>query len=251
MDEKGASLVVQTVKNLPAVQETRLRSLGWDDPPEKRIVNPLQYSCLENPMDREKPLESQSCTLFDAWAHKGCFAVCFCNPRLTLASVAGRGACSVWLLNQWQQLLTPWHPRGADSLHRGCDGTRKSKPGPLSLTLVPLHLTEFFVLRAWCDHSGWVRGPSCLRKLLRSPHSGENRAQECAGGRPTASFEARRKSWLGISQSPFQTWLGLNHWISRDIWPETDALRDTALQPKRSSSHPHRVASRGSCYAVV
>ena len=38
---KGASLVVQTVKNLPTVQETQVRSLGWEDPPEKRIVNPL------------------------------------------------------------------------------------------------------------------------------------------------------------------------------------------------------------------
>ena len=30
----GASLVVQTVKNLPAMQETRVRSLGGEDPLE-------------------------------------------------------------------------------------------------------------------------------------------------------------------------------------------------------------------------
>ena len=44
--------MVQTVKNLPAVQETQdmqLRSLGWEDPLEE---GPLQYSYLENPMDR-------------------------------------------------------------------------------------------------------------------------------------------------------------------------------------------------------
>ena len=29
-----ASLVVQLVKNLPAVQETRVQSLGWEDPLE-------------------------------------------------------------------------------------------------------------------------------------------------------------------------------------------------------------------------
>ena len=29
---KGASQVAQTVKNLPAVQETWVRSLGWEDP---------------------------------------------------------------------------------------------------------------------------------------------------------------------------------------------------------------------------
>ena len=30
-----ASLVAQLVKNLPAMQETWVRSLGWEDPPEK------------------------------------------------------------------------------------------------------------------------------------------------------------------------------------------------------------------------
>ena len=30
-----SSLVVQTVKNLPAMQETWLQSLGWEDPLEK------------------------------------------------------------------------------------------------------------------------------------------------------------------------------------------------------------------------
>ena len=30
-----ASLVAQLVKNLPAMQETRVRSLGWEDPLEK------------------------------------------------------------------------------------------------------------------------------------------------------------------------------------------------------------------------
>ena len=34
----GASLVAQTVKNLPAMQETPVRSLGWEDPPEKRVA---------------------------------------------------------------------------------------------------------------------------------------------------------------------------------------------------------------------
>ena len=30
------SLVAQLVKNLPAMQETQVRSLGWGDPLEKR-----------------------------------------------------------------------------------------------------------------------------------------------------------------------------------------------------------------------
>ena len=33
-----ASLVTQTVKNLPAVQETRVPSLGWEDPLQKGMA---------------------------------------------------------------------------------------------------------------------------------------------------------------------------------------------------------------------
>ena len=43
------SLAAQTVKNLPSMQETQVRSLGREDPLEKGTVTPLQYSCLENP----------------------------------------------------------------------------------------------------------------------------------------------------------------------------------------------------------
>ena len=34
------------------MQETRVRSLGQEDPLEEGIGNPLQNSCLENPTDR-------------------------------------------------------------------------------------------------------------------------------------------------------------------------------------------------------
>ena len=34
-----ASLVAQSVKNLSAVQETPVRSLGWEDPLEKEMAN--------------------------------------------------------------------------------------------------------------------------------------------------------------------------------------------------------------------
>ena len=34
----GASLVAQMVKPLPAVQETGVQSLGWDDPLEKEMA---------------------------------------------------------------------------------------------------------------------------------------------------------------------------------------------------------------------
>ena len=47
----GVSLVAQLVKNPPAMQETRVRSLGWKDPLEKGTATPVQYSGLENSMD--------------------------------------------------------------------------------------------------------------------------------------------------------------------------------------------------------
>ena len=46
----GASLIAQLIKNLPAIQEAWVRSLGWDDPLEKGTGYPLQYSGLENSM---------------------------------------------------------------------------------------------------------------------------------------------------------------------------------------------------------
>ena len=41
-----------SVKNPPAVQETRFRPLGWEDPLEKEMATHPQYSCLGNSMDR-------------------------------------------------------------------------------------------------------------------------------------------------------------------------------------------------------
>ena len=43
-----ASLVAQTVKNLPAPWETQVRSLGLEDPLEEEMAT----HSLENPMDR-------------------------------------------------------------------------------------------------------------------------------------------------------------------------------------------------------
>ena len=33
-----ASLVAQSIKNLPAVQETQVQALGWEDPLEKEMA---------------------------------------------------------------------------------------------------------------------------------------------------------------------------------------------------------------------
>ena len=46
----GAS---QAVENLPAnAGDVRHRFGPWEDPLEEGYDNPVQYSCLENPMDR-------------------------------------------------------------------------------------------------------------------------------------------------------------------------------------------------------
>ena len=47
-----AWLLALSVKNPPAMKETQVRFLGPEDPPGEGNGNPLQYSCLENPMDR-------------------------------------------------------------------------------------------------------------------------------------------------------------------------------------------------------
>ena len=49
-----ASLVAQMVKCLPAMQEARVRSLGWEDPLEKEMATYSSILCLENPMDRKE-----------------------------------------------------------------------------------------------------------------------------------------------------------------------------------------------------
>ena len=48
-----ASQVAQGVKNPPAnAGDTRVRSLGQEDPLEWEMASLLQYSCLENSMER-------------------------------------------------------------------------------------------------------------------------------------------------------------------------------------------------------
>ena len=54
----GASLVAQSVKNLPTILETACKTgdlgliPGSGSSPGEGNGNPVQYSCLENPMDR-------------------------------------------------------------------------------------------------------------------------------------------------------------------------------------------------------
>ena len=47
--------MAQTAKCLPSMRETRVRFLAQEDSPGEGNGNPLQHSCLENPMDGEEP----------------------------------------------------------------------------------------------------------------------------------------------------------------------------------------------------
>jgi len=59
-----ASLVAQMVKNPPAIQETWVQFLGWEDPLEEGMATPLQYSCLENPQGQ------RILAGYNLWGHK-------------------------------------------------------------------------------------------------------------------------------------------------------------------------------------
>ena len=47
-----ASLVAQRLKCLPAMQETRVQSLGWEDPLEKEMATHFRILAWRIPMDR-------------------------------------------------------------------------------------------------------------------------------------------------------------------------------------------------------
>ena len=47
--------MAQLVKNLPAMRETWIQSLGWGDPLEEGVATPSGNSCLENPPKTAEP----------------------------------------------------------------------------------------------------------------------------------------------------------------------------------------------------
>ena len=48
-----ASLMAQRIKNLPAMWETQVQSLGWEDPLEKGMATYSSILAGRIPMDRE------------------------------------------------------------------------------------------------------------------------------------------------------------------------------------------------------
>ena len=59
-----ASLMAQTVKNLPATQETWVRSLGWENPLEKEMATHSSILAWRIPWSEEPG------GLYSPWGHK-------------------------------------------------------------------------------------------------------------------------------------------------------------------------------------
>ena len=55
----SASLVAQSVKNLPAMQETWVRSLGWEDPLEKEMSTHSNILAWKISWTEEQSMQSQ------------------------------------------------------------------------------------------------------------------------------------------------------------------------------------------------
>ena len=73
----------QRVKNLPAMQETWVQSLGWEDPLEKSMATHSSiHSCLENPHEQRRlvgysPWGPKSQTWLSDYAHTHEANLCF------------------------------------------------------------------------------------------------------------------------------------------------------------------------------
>jgi len=63
LSKEQASLMAQTVKNLPLRQKTRVPSLGWEDPLKKEMAT---YSSI---LTWEKPRQ-RSLASYSWWGHK-------------------------------------------------------------------------------------------------------------------------------------------------------------------------------------
>ena len=77
LTSKHVSLVAQTIKNLPAMQETWVQSLGWEDPLEKKNGNPIQYwkwdltACCSKVSKEGRLVERKACFISEAGNLRG------------------------------------------------------------------------------------------------------------------------------------------------------------------------------------
>ena len=91
MPETRASLVAQLVKNLPAMQETWVQSLGWEDPLEKQMATTPVL--LPGKSHGQRSLEGYS-----PWDHKQSEMTVQLNFTFTFIDTANplRMTCPRW-----------------------------------------------------------------------------------------------------------------------------------------------------------
>ena len=105
--------VAVVVKNLPVnAEDIRFLCLGWslgqEDPPGGRHGNPLQYSCLENPMDRGTWWATQSMGLHRVrhdWSDLACTHTITTIGRLICKSLL-MSSCKLWGMTGWANNLS-------------------------------------------------------------------------------------------------------------------------------------------------
>ena len=92
--------MAQRVKNLPAMRETWVWSLGWEDFPGGGHGNPLQYDCLENPQEQRSPVG------YTPWGHKESNT----TERLSTHSIVYKISCCFDHTRNWsKRCFNPLH----------------------------------------------------------------------------------------------------------------------------------------------
>ena len=78
------------------MQETQVLSLGWEDPLEEEIANPLKYSCLEEIPRTEEPGGLQSMGLQERhnWATNTFAGILDVDPECMVPFVSKAGSLS-------------------------------------------------------------------------------------------------------------------------------------------------------------
>ena len=98
-----ASLVAQLVKNPPAMRETWVQFLGWEDPLEKRKATPSRYSGLENSMDY--PWGPEESDMTEWLLLHLVFQPASCNCSAPLPTSTQALSLYIWNLSLWGILI--------------------------------------------------------------------------------------------------------------------------------------------------
>ena len=113
--------MAQTVKNLSAIRETQVRSLGWKDL-EKEMATPCQDSCLENSKKR-RAWQAAVHRAAESWTG-------LTNQHLSCDELLDKEARGLtWVLIS----MEPW----SGPAWKGLEGSGSKRQIPHSQTLLP------------------------------------------------------------------------------------------------------------------